>query len=355
MFEVTKVERQIGGKTLTIETGKIARQAHGSVLVQCGDTVVHVTATSAKPRFDDIDYFPLSVDYREKLSAAGKFPGGFMKREGRPTTKEILTARMIDRPIRPLFPDGYFDEVQILCNVLSADTENDPDVLAMVGASAALVISKIPFQGPLGACRLSRVNGEFIINPTHTERESSDYNLVLGGRREAINMIEVDAKQMTEDVVADGIETAHKAIIELCDMLDELREKCGVEKEIPEIESNDELAATVKDEYFPAMYKAVQIPAKADRSAAIKEIVTEATEKYTVAEEGEEPACSKGLFKRIISSVEKAAFRTIILEGKRSDGRGYDDVRPIECEVGLLPRAHGSALFTRAKLRDWFQ
>lgn len=349
MFEVTKVEREIGGKKLTIETGKIGRQAHGSVLVQCGDTIVHVTATSAKPRFDDIDYFPLSVDYREKLSAAGKFPGGFMKREGRPTTKEILTARMIDRPIRPLFPEGYFDEVQILCNVLSADNENDPDVLAMVGASAALVISKIPFQGPLGACRLSRVDGKFIINPTHTERADSDYNLVLGGRREAINMIEVDAKQMTEDVVADGIETAHKAIIELCDMLEELRSKCGVEKMIPEIESNDELAATVKDEFFPAFYKAVQIPAKPERSAVIKEIVAEATEKYTVAEEGAEAACSKGLFKRIISAIEKSAVRTIILEGKRPDGRGYDDIRPIECEVGLLPRAHGSALFTRGE------
>lgn len=349
MFEVHKVERQIGGKAITIETGKIARQAHGSVIVQCGDTVVHVTATCAKSRFDDIDYFPLSVDYREKLSAAGKFPGGFMKREGRPTTKEILTARMIDRPIRPLFPEGYFEEVQILCNILSADTENDPDVLAMLGASAALVISKIPFQGPLGACRLSRVNGEFIINPTHTERVSSDYNLVLAGRREAINMIEVDAKQMTEEVIADGIETAHKSIIELCDMLDELREKCGVEKLVPVIESNDELAATINDEFFPGLYKAVQIPVKADRTAAVKEVIAEAAEKYTVALEGGEAACSKGLFKRIISDVEKSAVRTIILEGKRPDGRGYDDVRPIECEVGLLPRAHGSALFTRGE------
>jgi len=349
MFDVKKVEREIGGKKLSIETGKIARQAHGSVLVQCGDTIVHVTATSAKPKFDDIDYFPLSVDYREKLSAAGKFPGGFMKREGRPTTKEILTARMIDRPIRPLFPDGYFDEVQILCNVLSADTENDPDVLAMVGASAALVISKIPFQGPLGACRLSRVDGQFIINPTHSEREKSDYNLVLGGRREAINMIEVDAKQIPEDVVADGIETAHKAIIELCDMLEELRSKCGVEKEIPEIESDDELAAKIKDEFFAKFYEAYTIAVKADSSAAVKEIITEAAEKYTEAEEGQEPACSKGLFKRIIGKIEKSAVRTRILEGKRPDGRGYDDVRPIECEVGLLPRAHGSALFTRGE------
>lgn len=349
MFDVTKVEREIGGKLITIETGKIGRQAHGSVLVQCGDTIVHVTATSAKPRFDDIDYFPLSVDYREKLSAAGKFPGGFMKREGRPTTKEILTARMIDRPIRPLFPDGYFDEVQILCNVLSADTENDPDVLAMIGASAALVISKIPFQGPLGACRLGRVDGKFIINPTHTERETSDYNLVLAGRREAINMIEVDAKQMTEDVVADGIETAHKAIIDLCDMLDELRSKCGVEKEIPEIEQDDELAAKVKDDYFPRFYEAYAIPVKSERSAALKEIIVEATEKYTQAEEGEEPACSKGLFKRIISKIEKSGIRTRILEGNRPDGRGYDDIRPIECEVGMLPRAHGSALFTRGE------
>ncbi|MHC4195941.1 MAG: polyribonucleotide nucleotidyltransferase, partial [Planctomycetota bacterium] len=169
MFDEKTVERQIGGKTLSIKTGKIARQADGAVIVQYGETIVLVSAVTAPPRNEDIDYFPLSVDYREKLSAAGKFPGGFMKREGRPTTKEILTARQIDRPIRPLFPEGYFQEVQVMASVLSFDGENDPDVLAMIGASAALTISKIPFMGPTGACRLGRIDGEFVINPVEKE------------------------------------------------------------------------------------------------------------------------------------------------------------------------------------------
>lgn len=183
MFNVHKVEKEIGGKVLSLETGRIARQAHGAVVAQMGETMVLATAVTAPPRFEDIDFFPLSVDYREKYSAAGKFPGGFMKREGRPTTKETLTARTIDRPIRPLFPDGYFNEVQIMCSVLSADTENDPDVLAMIASSAALSISKIPFLGPLGACRLSRVEGEFVLFPSYTQRDKSDFNLILGGKK----------------------------------------------------------------------------------------------------------------------------------------------------------------------------
>ena len=349
MFEVSRVEKEIGGKLLSIETGKIARQAHGAVTVRCGDTVVLVTATCGKSRNPDIDYFPLSVDYREKLSAAGKFPGGFMKREGRPTTKEILTARMIDRPIRPLFPSGYFDEVQIMANVLSADQDHDPDVLAMVGASAALSISKIPFQGPIGACRLSRVDGQFIINPTHAERENSDYNLILAGRREAMNMIEVDAKQVSEQVVGDGIEEAHKTVAQLCDLIDELVAKCGVEKMVPEIETNDEVAAQVKGKIWDKLCRAYEIKVKADRSAAIKEIMSEVTTEYCAPEDGSEPRCSKSLFKRIAHDIEENVVARQLLDGKRPDGRAYDEIREISCEVGLLPRAHGSALFTRGE------
>ena len=198
MFNVSRVERQIGGRTLSIETGKIAKQADGAVIVQYGETVVLVTVVVAPPRTEDTDFFPLSVEYREKHSAAGKFPGGFIKREGRPSTKETLTSRQIDRPIRPLFPDGYFQEVQIIASVLSADRENDPDIVAMVGASAALTISKIPFQGPIGACRLARVNGEFVINPTNKQIEEADMNLLLGGRKEAMNMIEELVSQTYE-------------------------------------------------------------------------------------------------------------------------------------------------------------
>jgi len=349
MLNSFRVEKQIGLKTLSIETGKIARQAHGAVMVQYGETMVLVTAVTAPPRSEDIDYFPLSVDYREKYSAAGKFPGGFMKREGRPSTKEVLTARMIDRPIRPLFPDGYFNEVQILVNVLSADQQNDPDILAMIGASAALTISKIPFIGPLGACRLSRVDGEFIILPTHDQRQQSDFNLVLGGHREAINMIEVDAKQVAEELVADGVAVAHKAIIEICDLIQQLQDKCGVEKEIPIIEFDETIAAEVREKIADKLYEANQIPAKTDRSAAVKQIINEITEQYCTVPLGGEPKCGPGLFKRILYKVEKEVVRKLLLEGKRPDGRGCNDIRPISCEVGILPRAHGSALFTRGE------
>ncbi|MHC4418037.1 MAG: polyribonucleotide nucleotidyltransferase, partial [Planctomycetota bacterium] len=233
MFDICKVESQIGGRTLSIETGKIAKQADGAVVVQYGDTVVLVAAVTAPPRNEQIDFFPLSVDYREKQSAAGKFPGGFIKREGRPSTKEILTARMIDRPIRPLFPEGYFQEVQIMAAVLSFDGDNDPDVLSMIGASAALSISKIPFLGPIGACRLGRVDGDFVINPTHKQLAVSDLNLLLGGHKEAMNMIEVRASEMSEKVVADAIETAQKTVVEVCELIEQLCDKVGVEKEIP--------------------------------------------------------------------------------------------------------------------------
>lgn len=347
MFDVHRVERQIGDKTLFIETGKIARQAHGAVVIGYGETQVLVTATCASARAD-IDYFPLSVDYREKLSAAGKFPGGFMKREGRPTTKEILTARKIDRPIRPLFPDGYFDEVQILCTVLSADRENDPDVLAMFGASAALTISKIPFLGPIGCCRVSRVDGEFVINPTHSQRSKSDFNLILAGRKESINMIEVDAKQVCEEVVAEGIGFGHKIIGELCDLLNELRDKCGVEKVAVEVENNDELVDEVTGKIGDKLRQACQIHEKSDRTAAVKDILNQVTEEY-FPEDVSDPVCSISLFKRILGKVEKGVVRSLLLEGIRPDGRGHDDVRPISCEIGILPRAHGSALFTRGE------
>src|SRR4030043_1063189 len=228
MNDFYRVEREIGGRTLSIETGKIARKADGAVVVRYGDTFVFVAAVPAPPRFDDIDFFPLSVEYREKQSAAGKFPGGFIKREGRPSTKETLTARQIDRPIRPLFPEGYFQEVQIIANVLSADQENDPDILAMIGASAALTISKIPFMGPTGACRLARVNGEFVVNPTHKQLAESDLNLLLGGRKDAINMIEIGAKQVSEDVVAEAVLKAHEKMVQVCEMIEEFRAKAGV-------------------------------------------------------------------------------------------------------------------------------
>ena len=370
MIDFCRVEREIGGRTLSIETGKIARQADGAVIVQYGETVVLVSAVTAPPRFDDIDFFPLSVEYREKQSAAGKFPGGFIKREGRPSTKETLTARQIDRPIRPLFPEGYFQEVQVIANVLSADLENDPDILAMIGASAALTISKIPFMGPTGACRLGRVNGEFIVNPTHKQIAEGDLNLLLGGRKEAINMIEVGSKELSEDVIAEAIAIAHKTVRDVCELIEELREKVGVEKEIPLVEDDEQLEAKIASQISDKLYELKQIPDKQQRNDAVKELYESVTNIYCPEEyadrendtddkspDDETPELhndtkavyQKAMVKRILEKIEGQVVKKLLLSGKRSDGRGYDDIRPISCEIGILPRNHGSALFTRGE------
>ena len=346
MFDVCRVEKEIGGKILSIETGKIAKQAHGAVVVQYGDTVVLVTAVTSAPRSEEIDFFPLSVDYRERHSAAGKFPGGFIKREGRPSTKEVLTSRMIDRPIRPLFPEGYFQEVQIMANVLSADCENDPDILAMIGASAALSISKIPFLGPIGACRLGRIDGEFVVNPTHEQLATSDLNLLLAGRKTAINMIEVGSKELSEDVIADAVATAHKAVGQVCEMIDELIEKVGVEKEIPLMEIDPELLGQIESQVTDKLYQLKQIPDKSQRTSEVKGLFEQVKSECCAVDE---PKCSPAMLKRILGKIEGQVIRKLLLEGKRSDGRGYGDLRKIECEVGLLPRTHGSALFSRGE------
>jgi len=358
MFDVCRVERQIGGRILSIETGKIAKQADGAVVVQYGDTIVLVAAVTAPPRFDDIDFFPLSVDYREKQSAAGKFPGGFIKREGRPSTKETLTARQIDRPIRPLFPEGYFQEVQISANVLSADQENDPDILAMIGASAALTISKIPFLGPIGACRLGRVNGQFVVNPTHKQLAEGDLNLLLGGRKEAMNMIEVGANQLPENVIADAIATAQKAVTQVCEMIEELREKTGVEKEIPLVETDEQLISEIRSQISDKLYALKQIPNKQERNTAKDELFEQVITQYCADENNPQPQdgtdgkYNKAMVKRILGKIEGEVVKKLLLSGKRSDGRGYNDIRQISCEVGMLPRTHGSALFTRGETQS---
>jgi len=352
MFDICKVEKQIGGRTLSLETGKIAKQADGAVLVQYGDTIVLVAAVTAPPRSEDIDFFPLSVDYREKHSAAGKFPGGFIKREGRPSTKEILTARQIDRPIRPLFPEGYIQEVQIQASVMSFDGENDPDVLAMIGASAALTISKIPFIGPIGACRLGRVDGQFVINPTHKQLEDSDINLLLGGRKEALNMIEVGAKELSEQVIAEAIETAHKTVAQVCELIEELREKAGVEKETPLVEIDGELYEKIKSQISDKLYELKQVPTKHERSQAKKELFEQLLEEYCEAADDQPPKCEKSTVKRIFGKIEGEVVKKLLLDGKRLDGRGYNDIRQIECEVDVLPRTHGSSLFTRGETQS---
>jgi len=354
MFDVCRVERKIGGKNLSIETGKIARQADGAVLVQYGETVVLVAVVAAASKSNSFDFFPLSVDYREKQSAAGKFPGGFIKREGRPSTKEILTARQMDRPIRPLFPEGYCHEVQIMASVLSFDGENDPDVLAMVGASAALTISKIPFLGPIGACRLGRVDGELVINPTLKQIESGDLNLLLGGRKEAMNMIEVGAKELPEKVIADAIAMAQKTVAEVCDMIEELRRKVGVEKEIVLVEVDKEVYSKINSQIADKLYECKQIPDKRDRKRAVEKLVEQVIAEYC-PEDGGDGAGEKydrAMVNRILGDIEGKVVKKLLLEGKRADGRGYNDLRQINCEVGVLPRTHGSALFTRGETQS---
>lgn len=351
MNNVYTISREIGGRTLSIETGKIARQADGAVVVRYGDTVVLVTAVVAGPRpGEDVDFFPLSVEYREKHSAAGKFPGGFIKREGRPSTKETLTARMIDRPIRPLFPDGYYEEVQVIASVLSADRENDPDIPAMVGASAALSISKIPFIGPIGACRLGRIDGQFVINPTHTQMETSDLNVLVGGRKEAINMLEVGARELSEDVVADAIAKAHDAVRQIIEMIEELQQRVGVAKEATVVEIDNDLYQKIKAEIAGRLREIKGIAGKQERNDAVNAFFDEIRARYSGEAETDTAKIDGMMLNRILSKIESEVVRKMILdEGIRPDGRTYTQIRPIECEVGLLPRTHGSALFTRGE------
>ncbi len=352
MAGVYTVSKEIGGRTLKIETGKVAKQADGAVLVTYGETVVLVAAVVAPPRSEDVDFFPLSVDYRERTSAAGKFPGGFIKREGRPSTKEILTARNIDRPLRPLFPDGYFNEVQIMATVLSADRENDPDVPAMIGASAALCISKIPFQGPLGACRVGRVDGQFVVNPTHKQLETSDLNMLIGGRKEAINMIEVGARELPEDVIAEGVQKAHEAIQEVIAMIEDLQAHVGVEKETPIVELNADLYAKVKAQIYDKLVDLKKIRGKQERNNSVNALFDEVRTQYNEAAEAagsDGPKADMTMLNRVLMTLEEQVVRKMILEGSRPDGRTETEVRPISCEVGVLPRTHGSSLFTRGE------
>ena len=349
MADVHTVSREIGGRTLTLETGRIAKQASGAVMVWYGETVVLVAAVVAAPRqTGEVGFFPLSVDYREKQSAAGKFPGGFIKREGRPSTKEILTSRNIDRPIRPLFPDGYYNEVQIAASVMSADRENDPDVPAIIGASAALAISKIPFLGPLGACRIGRVDGQFVVNPTHTQLETSDLNMLVAGTKDAINMIEVGARELPEDVIAAGIQKAHEAIQEIVSMIEELQAQVAVEKEATIVELDAGLYGKVKAQIHDKLVDLKTIAGKQERNNAVNALFDEVRVQYAGADESK-PAVDANMLNRVLDKIEEEVVRKMILDGKRPDGRGDADVRPISCDISLLPRTHGSALFSRGE------
>ena len=346
------VEREIGGRTLKIETGKLGRQAAGTVIVTYGDTIVLAAAVTGTPRAG-IDFFPMTVDYREKTYAAGKFPGGFFKREARPTQKEILTMRMIDRPIRPLFPKEFKDELLIQTMVLAVDQKNDPDILAMIGASAALTVSQLPFEGPLAACRVGYVDDEYVLNPTLEQLEYSTMEAVVAGHKDAVNMIEVGAHEVSNEVVAGAVKLAHEAIVTICEMIDELKEKCGKPVEWTPPAPQDELIATLKDKYADRLRTARQTSGKQDRYAAIKEIYKEAKEEYAPADAPADQEPSWNTVRDLIDEIEGAIIAEMVVkDGKRSDGRGLKEIRPLDCEVGVLPRVHGSSIFQRGETQS---
>ncbi len=346
---VTK-EVEIGGKILSIETGRYAKQANGSVMVKYGDTMVLVTAVAADEPQEGMDYFPLQVEYREKASAAGKFPGGYIKREGRPSEKEILSARLIDRPIRPMFPAEFINETQVVASVFSHDGENDADVLGAVGASAALTISNIPFDGPIGEVRVGRVNGKFIVNPTFSQIKESDLELVVAGTANSIMMVEGEAKEVSEDELLDALKFAQTEIAKIVKIQVELREACGIPKReiTPKIIEED-----LKKEVYELAgdkFKAIvhSVLSKEERSSKNKELADFVKE--SLAEKFPEKENEIG---EILHDLEKDLMRTRILgEGIRLDGRTTTQIRPITIELGVLPRVHGSALFTRGETQS---
>ncbi len=344
-----RVERQIGASVLSIETGELAKQAAGSCLIQYGETVVLVAVATGAPRAGD--FFPLTCDYRERVAAAGKFPGGFLKREGRPTTKETLTARLMDRPIRPLWPEGFRDEVQIQSFVMASDRQNDGDVLAMNGASAALTISPLPFQGPIGSVRLGLINGEFVPFPTHDALEESDLDLIVSGSKDSILMIEGFAREMPEDQMAEAIVAAHAVTREICEMQEELAQKVGTVKKEYALVSHEELYQALRSKYYDAFRTAKQTEGKLARAEACSELKKKALEE-TIPDPKADGAVSADAFAVAWEMLETRVTRDQILTGTRSDGRDHRTLRPIECKVDVLPRVHGSAVFQRGETQS---
>jgi polyribonucleotide nucleotidyltransferase len=349
MFDIKRKTIEWGGKTLVLETGRIARQADGAVLATMGETVVLATAVFAKKAKPGQDFFPLTVNYQEKTFAAGKIPGGFFKREGRPSEKETLVSRLIDRPIRPLFVKGFKNEVQVVCTVLQHDLENDPDIVAMVAASAALVISGAPFMGPIGAARVGYVNEEYILNPTLDELKESKMDLVVAGTSEAVMMVESEIQELSEEIVLGGVSFAHKAMQAVIDGIIELAEHAAKEPFDFQPEDTDALKAEVKKAVGKDLAAAYTIRGKAERHAALSAAKTKAVDTFAKSDTnpaGIDPLKLVSVFKELEADIVR---RSILDTGIRIDGRTVDKVRPILGEVGILPRTHGSALFTRGE------
>lgn len=346
------VECEVGGQKLSLTTGQLAKQAAGAVLVQYGETVVFVAAATGPGR-PGIDFFPLTVDYRERAAASGKFPGGFLKREGRPTTKEILTARLTDRPIRPLFPKGFHDELQIQSNVMSCDGINEPDVLSINGASAALCLSPVPFQGPIGAVRIGRIDGELIVFPNHEQIAEGDLDLIVAGTIESVLMIEGFGNQIPEDEMLEAIMLAHTELAKICKLQLELREKAGIEPFEYEAPPENPFVAKLDDAIFQKLSSAMQSTVKAERRDGAKAIEEELINKFfPEGADTTEDGATIGDFKEAFHDLEAKAVREMAITGRRLDGRAPDVLRDVTCETGALPRVHGSAVFTRGETQS---
>ena len=345
MFKIIKKEIEIAGKKISLETGKIARQADGAIIATCGETVVLATAVGAKKVNPDVDYFPLSVNYQEKYYAAGKIPGGYFKREARPTDSETLISRLIDRPIRPLFPDEFKNEVQVLPTVISYDKENEADILSIIASSAALAISGMPFLGPVGASRVGFIEGKYVLNPSKEELINSKLDLVVAGTKDAVLMVESEANGLSEEEMLNAVKFGHKGFVPIINTINELAAECKKPDWIVEKKDLSEVTKKLEEEFTDQLKEAFSTIDKQERSNKISEItdkakkIFEENENYTDLDVNSE-----------LKNLEKRIVRTDILKNKnRIDGRGLADVRPIICEVGFLPRVHGSALFTRGE------
>ncbi len=345
MFKVYKKEIEVAGKKISLETGKVARQADGAIIATCGETVVLATVVGAKKVNPDVDYFPLSVNYQEKYYAAGKIPGGYFKREARPTESETLISRLIDRPIRPLFPDEFKNEVQLLPTVISYDKENESDILSITASSAALAISGMPFLGPVGASRVGYIDGKYVLNPSKTELEKSSLDLVVAGTKDAVLMVESEANGLTEEEMLNAVKFGHEGFVPVIKMIEELAKDCRKPQWTVEKKDLSEVKKKLEATFTEDLKKAFATRDKQDRSNQISEITDKAKKLYEDDENYTDLDVNSQL-----KNLEKSIVRTDILKNKnRIDGRGLSDVRPISCEVGVLPRTHGSALFTRGE------
>ncbi len=345
MFKVFKKEIELNGKKISLETGKIARQADGAIIAKCGETVVLATVVGAKKINPDVDYFPLSVNYQEKYYAAGKIPGGYFKREARPTESETLISRLIDRPIRPLFPGEFKNEVQLLPTVISYDKENEADILSIIASSAALAISGMPFMGPIGASRVGFVDGKYVLNPSKKELENSKLDLVVAGTKDAVLMVESETSGLTEEEMLNAVKFGHENFIPVIKMIEELAAECKKPDWIVEKKDLSEVKKKIEEKFTDELKKAFSIRDKQERSNLISDITDRAKKLFEENENFTDLDVNSEL-----KNLEKRIVRTDILKNKnRIDGRGLSDVRPIMCEVGILPRAHGSALFTRGE------